>query len=298
MNVSLAKAPLHRSMTAHNGYVLILGNLFEDIDLYRGATLTTSEPEPLHQLRIAIRQARSVLRESRKVIPSDIAHAMDDDLAWLSGITGAVRDLDTLVENWSMYERMVEPRNVNCLQVVIREIHHRQAEHRREMCAQLNSQRAVTVINDWQVLFIDETDFGKDTRDAQDALVDVVSRRLAKAHRQLVQDCRRIDEASSDDDIHALRKDVKRIRYLAESFSEIVTPNDDESVLPRLLHLQDSLGEFQDLRIHEAAIKDALIYLRPIYTSTTIEATEALLHQMKTRRRKLRKKVISRIFRE
>jgi CHAD domain-containing protein len=195
-----------------------------------------------------------------------------------------------------MYERMVEPREVNRLQVVIREIHFRQTEHRREMCTHLNSQRAITLINDWQVLFIDEADFGKDTRDGQDALADVVSRRLAKAHRQLVQDCRRIDAKSSDDDIHVLRKDVKRIRYLAESFSEVVTPNNDESVLPRLLHLQDSLGEFQDLRIHETAIKDALVYLRPIYTSTTIEATEALLHQMKTRRQRLRKKVINRLL--
>ncbi len=296
MNVSLAKAPLHRSMTAHDGYLLILANLFEDIDMYRRATLTTSEPEPLHKLRIAIRQARSILRESRKVIPSNIAHAMDADLAWLSSVTGAVRDLDTLEENWSMYERMVEPREVNRLQVVIREIHFRQTEHRREMCTHLNSQRAITLINDWQVLFIDEADFGKDTRDGQDALADVVSRRLAKAHRQLVQDCRRIDAKSSDDDIHVLRKDVKRIRYLAESFSGVVTPNNDESVLPRLLHLQDSLGEFQDLRIHETAIKDALVYLRPIYTSTTIEATEALLHQMKTRRQRLRKKVINRLL--
>ena len=113
-----------------------------------------------------------------------------------------------------------------------------------------------------------------------------------------MQDCRRLDAESSDNDIHALRKDIKRIRYLAESFSEVVTPNNDDSVLPRLLHLQDRLGEFQDLRIHETAIKDALVYLQPIYTSTTIEATEALLHKMKTRRRKLRKKVISRILRE
>ena len=297
MNVSLAKAPLPRSMTAHDGFLLILGNLFEEIDLYRGATLTTSEPEPLHKLRITIRQARSVLRESRKVLPSDTFRAMDDDLSWLSGVTGAVRDLDTLIENWSMYERMVEPRDVNRLQIVIREIHFRQTEHRREMCAQLKSQRATTLINDWQVLLINGTEFGKDTRDGQNALAEVVSRRLAKAYQQLLQDCRRINTKSSDDDIHALRKDVKRIRYLAESFSEVVTPNNDDSVLPRLLHLQDSLGQFQDLRIHETAIKDALAYLRPIYTSSTIEAAEELLHQIKTRRRRLRKKVINGVLR-
>ncbi len=297
MNVSLAKAPLHPSMTAIDGYLSVLCNLIDEIDIHRKETLVTAEPEPLHQLRIAIRQARSVLRESRKVMPADIAHAMAKDLAWLSSITGDVRDLDTLVEHWPVYERMVEPRDVNRLQVVIREICFRQMELRREMCAQLNSQRAITLINEWQVQLIDGTGFGRDAPASCEALTDVVARRLSKAHRQLVQDCRRIDAKSSDDDIHALRKDAKRIRYLAQGFSGVFTPKNEDSILPRLLHLQDTLGEFQDLRIHEAAIKDALLYLRPIYTSPTIEATEELLRQMRLRRQKLRKKVINGVLR-
>ena len=293
MNVSLAKAPLHPSMPAIDGYLFVLCNLFEDIDLYRRATLLTSDPEPVHKLRIAIRQARSVLRESRKVIPSDIAHAMSDDLAWLSSITGMVRDLDTLVEHWQIYERMVEPREVNRLQVVIREIRFRQAEHRQEMCVHLNSQRAITLINDWLVLMIDRTDLDRGTPNGRDELKDVIDRRLSKAHRQLLQDCRRIDTKSSDDDIHGLRKDAKRIRYLVESFSEFFPPKNNDLILPQLLDLQNSLGEFQDLRIHETVITDALTYLRPIYTHSTIHAAEELLGQTRRRRQKLRKKVIN-----
>ena len=297
MNVSLLKAPLHPSMPAIDGYLFVLCNLFEDIDLYRRATLLTSDPEQVHKLRIAIRQARSVLRESRKVIPSDITHAMSDDLAWLSRITGMVRDLDTLVEHWQIYERMVEPSEVNRLQVVIREICFRQTEHRREMCTHLNSQRAITLINDWLVLMIDRTDLDQGTPNGRHELKDVIDRRLSKAHRQLLQDCRRIDVKSSDDDIHGLRKDAKRIRYLAESFSDVSMPNDDDLVLPRMHLLQDSLGEFQDLRIHETVITDALAYLRPIYTHSTIQAAEKLLGQMRRRRQKVRKKVINGLLR-
>lgn len=293
MNVSLAKTPLHPSMNAIDGYLLVLCDLFEKIDTYRQHTLTTSEPEALHRLRIAIRQARSVLREGRKVLPSTLAEAMSDDLAWLSSITGEARDLDMLVEHWPTYERMVEAKEVNRLQVIIREIHFRQKDVYREMRALLNGQRAITLINEWQVLMIDGTDFGDEAANAHDELQDVVTRRLAKAHRQLQQDCRRIDAKSSDHDIHALRKDAKRIRYLVESFSEIFPSKNSDSILPQLLNLQDTLGEFQDLRIHEAVITDALAYLRPIYTPSTIDASEELLSQMRRRRQKLRKKVIS-----
>lgn len=297
MNVSLAKAPLHPSMSAVDGYLLVLCDLFEKIDACREQTLTTSEPESLHQLRIAIRQARSVLQEGRKVLPSRLAREMADDLAWFSSITGEARDLDMLVEHWPMYERMVEPKEVNRLQVMIREIHYRRKDVYREMRAQLNGQRAITLINEWQVAMIDGADFGDDGLNAHDDLKDVVIRRLSKARQQLLQDCRQINEKSSDDDVHALRKDAKRIRYLVESFTDILPPKNNDSILPQLLSLQDSLGEFQDLRIHEAVINDALAYLRPIYTPSTIEATEELLGQMKRRRRKLRRKIVSGIVR-
>lgn len=298
MNVSLIKAPLHPSMSAVDGYLLVLCDLFEKIDAGREQTLTNSEPESLHQLRIAVRQARSILHEGRKVLPSTLAQAMADDLAWLSAITGDARDMDMLVEHWPTYERMVEPKEVNRLQVMIREIHYRRKDVYREMRAQLNGQRAIALINEWQVVMIDGADFGDVGTNAHDELKDVVIRRLSKAHQQLVQDCRRIAEKSSDDEIHVLRKDAKRIRYLVESFAEILPRKNNELILPQLLTLQDSLGEFQDLRIHEAVITEALAYLRPIYTSSTIEATEELLSQMRKRRRKVRKKIISGIVRE
>ena len=297
MNLSLEKTPLHPSMAAIDGYLLVLCDLFEKIDAQRQATLTTSEAESLHQLRIAIRRARSILREGRKVLPTLLAQSMSDDLAWLSSITGDARDLDTLVDHWPLYERMVEPKEANRLQVVIREVHYRRTDAYREMRAHLNGQRTITLINEWQVFMLDGTDFGDEGSAAHDELKDVIAQRLSKAHQQLIKDCRAINSKSSDDDVHALRKDAKRVRYLAESFSEIFPKKNGDLLLPQLLNLQDTLGEFQDLRIHETIIDDALPYLRPIYTPSTIEATEELLDHMKKRRQKLRKKVISGILR-
>ena len=296
MNISLIKAPLHPAMTALDGYLLVLCDLFESIDMHRHETLTTFSAESLHRLRVDIRRARSVLREGRKVLPSELGHAMSEDLSWLSSITSASRDLDMLLESWPEYERMMEPRDVNRLQVVAREIHHRHKATYREMCAQLNGQRAITLINEWQVLMLDGTDFGFGGPDAYESLKSVVTQRLSRAHNELVRVSNGLTSKSSDTEIHNLRKDVKRIKYLIESFREIFTLKKDLEIVPHLSEMHDLLGRFQDLRVHENAIGETLDYLRPMYDTSTISAIEDLIENMQRKRKRLRKKVMTEVL--
>ena len=293
MNISLTKAPLHPAMTAFDGYLLVLCDLFEKIDTHRHETLTKFDAESLHQLRINIRQARSVLREGRNVLPPELSRAMSEDLSWLSSVTSASRDLDVLLAHWPQYERMVEPREMHHLQVVVREIHHRHKDAYREMCAQLNGQRAITLINEWQVLMLDGTDFGPGGPDAYDSLRSVATQRLSRAYKELLHLSSRLSSKSSDAEIHNLRKDVKKIKYLIESFQEVFTLKKDLVNVSRLTEIHDLLGQFQDLRIHEETVNDAFAYLRPLSDPSTISAIDNLLENMRQRRRKLRKKVIA-----
>lgn len=297
MYITLAPAPLRPTMTALDGYIIVLCDLFDSIDTCRHDTLVSTSPRSLHDLRIAIRRARSVVREAKRVLPSGIFDAMSQDLSWLSSITSEARDLDTLIDHWPRYERMMEARDVNHLQAVIREIYHRRNSAYQDMQAKLNGQRVVTLINEWQIFMLDGTDIGKGGTDAQNTLKDVVKERIETAHRKLVTDCGRISTKSSDDQIHALRKDAKRIRYLSEGFSEILSSTKSESTLSHLVALQDNLGEFQDLRIHESVIRDAISYIRPIHAPSTIEAAEELLLHMAKRRQKVRKKLIAEVLR-
>jgi len=293
MNISLTKAPLHPAMIAIDGYLLVLCDLFENIDVHRHATLTTYEAESLHQLRISIRQARSVLREGRKVLPAELLRAMSEDLSWLSSITSASRDLDVLLEHWPQYERMMEPREVSRLQVIVREINNHHKEAYREMCAQLNGQRAIALINEWQVMMLDGTDFGSGGPDAYESLTSVVTRRLSRAQNKLVHLGHQLTVKSSDTEIHNLRKDVKKIKYLIESFEEIFILKRDQAIVSKLSEMHDLLGRFQDLRVHEDVVSDTLSYLRPMCDPTTISAIENLLENMHQKRKRLRKKVIA-----
>jgi CHAD domain len=56
-------------------------------------------PEELHQLRVATRRLRSVLRTAGRVLEPSWAEALRDELSWLGGELGPARDADVLLEH-------------------------------------------------------------------------------------------------------------------------------------------------------------------------------------------------------
>ncbi len=56
-----------------------------------------SDPEPVHDLRVASRRIRSIVREYRAVL-SDPASEISSELQWLGEILGEIRDLDVLAD--------------------------------------------------------------------------------------------------------------------------------------------------------------------------------------------------------
>ncbi|MGA8568903.1 MAG: CHAD domain-containing protein, partial [Candidatus Binataceae bacterium] len=58
----------------------------------------TGDVEAIHRLRVATRRLRAALRMLREVAPNDEAESAADELGWLCGAIGAVRDLDVLAQ--------------------------------------------------------------------------------------------------------------------------------------------------------------------------------------------------------
>src|SRR6202158_2797757 len=60
------------------------------------ANALAGDVEAIHRLRVATRRLRAGLRMLREVAPGGEAQSTADELAWLCGAIGAVRDLDVL----------------------------------------------------------------------------------------------------------------------------------------------------------------------------------------------------------
>ena len=57
------------------------------------------DTEPVHDLRVAVRRLRALLRAARPMLAREWAEPLRDELGWLGGALGPLRDLDVFAEH-------------------------------------------------------------------------------------------------------------------------------------------------------------------------------------------------------
>ena len=81
-------------------------------------------------------------------------------------------------------------------------------------------------------------------------LTEVVVERIELAHLTLLERGRLISDESPAAQLHDLRRDAKRLRYLLECFSAVLPAKATKKFVGRLKSLQDNLGAHQDTEVH------------------------------------------------
>ena len=67
-----------------------------------------TDPEELHQLRVATRRLRAFLRAGRDLLDPEASEPLRAELRWLGSALGPVRDLDVLIEHLAAEVRSLE----------------------------------------------------------------------------------------------------------------------------------------------------------------------------------------------
>ena len=75
---------------------------------------------------------------------------------------------------------------------------------------------------------------------------------------KIIKAGRLIDEKTPDSDIHSLRIECKKLRYLLEFFSSLFPQNEMSIIVKQLKKLQDNLGDFNDLSVQQKSLKNYL----------------------------------------
>ncbi|MGH9190889.1 MAG: CHAD domain-containing protein, partial [Acidimicrobiales bacterium] len=80
--------------------VAVLCDLAGMVEANLPGTLADLDTEFLHDLRVAVRRSRSVLRELKGAFPPEPLAAQRDALRWIQAVTGPTRDLDVQLLDW------------------------------------------------------------------------------------------------------------------------------------------------------------------------------------------------------
>jgi len=255
----VARVSLDRRAPALTGFRAALRIYANALEANWQGTIDNLDPEFLHDLRIAIRRIRSLLAEGRRVLPNDVRQELRKSFAWLGTITSPARDLDVYVIGWSDLTAALTQQEVEVLAPSLRHLEAKQVDAHAELAAALGSDRTTGILErfgGWLDLSDAEVEGG---REAAVPLGVVAANRLETAQKQVLHAGRRIRPDSAPSDLHQLRKDAKRLRYLLESFGALGGMRRTRAVVGELKRLQDNLGEFQDAQVQAEQLRSELV---------------------------------------
>jgi len=196
-----------------------------------------TDPEDLHQMRVATRRARAYLRAAKPLLDPEWAKELRDELGWLGTELAPARDLDVLLEHLreevSALGEAGQP-----LEALVSSLERDHAAARAAAVASLSDNRYFALLDRLESV---EPVAAAGADATLGELWWDQFKRTRKSFREL-------GASSSDADIHAARILVKRTRYAAElPATELGTRG--EKVVAAAKLLQDILGQHQDASV-------------------------------------------------
>jgi CHAD domain-containing protein len=246
------KVPVDRDEPAGTAARRVLRGLADVVEAQVPGTLDDLDSEFLHDLRIAVRRSRSVLRQMKRAFDPVARREQADSLRWIQTVTGPMRDLDVQLLEWDELVALVpEDRRVALGPAHALLVEQRNAAL-RTMKATLRSAEYRRHWTAWR-LFLAVDPGGSGGRGGTDAAPPIrklARRRVTALSERIVREGRALTAASPAEALHDIRKRGKELRFVFELFGPSLWPASE--VKPRvtaLKALQDVLGRFHDRHV-------------------------------------------------
>jgi CHAD domain-containing protein len=207
------------------------------------------DPEDAHQARVATRRLRSDLRTFRGVLEPGWPEPLREELRWLGGELGAVRDAEVLRDRLSGREALLEPGDRPAAEEILGRLEGRRAAAREHLLVSIREPRFDTLA-DALVGAASERGAGRGASARGPPSVLEGRKHLRGAIDGIVED-------PSDEALHAARIRAKRVRYAAEALAPVFGKR-ARSFAEAAAGLQDVLGEHQDAVVAGAWLREAV----------------------------------------
>jgi CHAD domain-containing protein len=246
-----------REASAHDLLVHQLHRQLVQLETYDPGVRLGGEPEDVHKFRVATRRSRALIRATRPLLGDRLA-PLAQELGWLAGLLGPVRDLDVLLEHLVPEVDRLGPDAEGGAAILAALAEEREAR-RGELLAGLQSERYLRLLDSFAAEIQALPRFrGRLTTLAADEL-----KRLRKAARET-------PAAPSDEQLHALRIRTKRARYAAE-LAALADGKKFARYVDALTAVQDAVGEHQDAVVAEWRLRQLASGERAIAAGRLIE---------------------------
>ena len=206
-----------------------------------------SDPEAVHQARVATRRLRSDLKTLEPFLVPAAVSRLREDLAWLGGLLGAVRDLDVLAQRIEEHAQLVPRAEVEARDALISVCRDDRRVRWLELVEAMGSPRYINLLEALVAASHEPpVTKGSSRRRARPKF----RKLIRKSWRRTARAVSELDRQPSDPSLHEVRKRAKRARYAAELGRGLFGKR-ARRLAKRLETVQDALGELQDAVVAE-----------------------------------------------
>ncbi|MFH2122678.1 MAG: CHAD domain-containing protein [Pseudomonadota bacterium] len=208
------------------------------------------DTEFLHDFRVALRRTRSLLGSIKKILPSADVDQFQQGFQEIGIATGPVRDLDVYLLGKKGYQAMLPEGLQEGLEVFFQELSRQRRQELRRMKKALQSRNCQQFLRRWR-RYVEDSLLASALESGPAPCKEVASKAISKRLRSILKYGAGITSQSPDSDLHSLRIQAKKLRYLLEFYRSLFPEAAMNSLVKSLKKLQDNLGTFNDLSVQQ-----------------------------------------------
>ena len=236
------------------------------------------ESESLHQMRVATRQLRAILRAARPMLIPEWADSLRDELRWLGRLLGPARDLDVQLAYFREESAALDARDRRPLTLFIAHLGAQRTNVQEVLLNELKSARYLDLIRRLREAPHDPTAI-----ESTMTLRDLAKQEFTKLRNAI----RQAGHTPNNATIHDTRIKTKRARYAAE-LAESMVGKPATRFINKARVVQNILGMHQDAIQAEAHVR---AFLKHSTSTRAAFVAGRMVERQRQRREKARKKM-------
>ena len=244
---------LSPEMNIAEAWAQIVNTCLVHLRTNEGAVWHGTDPEGVHQMRVAVRRLRSALSVFGKALNPGAVEYLREELRWLQQQLGPARDWDVFITETvaDLANRQGDAVEWSSLLVPSQRM---RKEAYAAAHAVLDDQRYTSLLLRLH-LWLEDKSWIKQRKKSAPLLVDFAATALGKREKRLTQ---LGDSVDSKDEaaLHQIRIAAKKLRYAMEFFQDLYPKKTVTSYLGHMVRLQDLLGALNDAAVGRVLLDD------------------------------------------
>jgi len=247
---------LHPDDTAFEAVTQIAQNLIRSIQQNEDGVIEDVDREHLHQYRVSIRKLRSLLTLIKGVYPLEDSQRLKSVFGGYAKDTSNLRDLDVYLQDEAAHRARLDSALTDGFDAFFDDLR-REREQAFQGFKQLfiSKEYQDRKKADQQWFFLPDLPRGPA---AGKRIYKIVTKQIHHHYDSICKKGKSISDKTPDPQVHRLRIECKKLRYLLELFSSLFSAKEINRVTRRLKSMQTTLGRFNDTCVQRQFLLDRL----------------------------------------